>query len=74
MILTGDHTRIIEMIDRLALDVKGLIKSALEISYYSRGAWPYDLVMSWTAFERDMAVDFINDRLKAASKMTFPVF
>ena len=74
MILTGDHTRIVEMIDRLALEVKSLIKSAQEISYYSRGAWPYDLVMSWSAFERDMAVDFINDRLKAAAKMTFPVF
>lgn len=74
MILTGDHARIVEMIDRLALEVKGLIKSAQEISYYSRGAWPYDLVMSWSALERDMAVDFINDRLKAAAKMTFPVF
>lgn len=62
------------MIDQLALEVKSLIKSAQEISYYSRGAWSYEQVMSWSAFERDLAVEFINDRLKAASKMTFPVF
>lgn len=74
MILTGDHTRIIDMIDKLHLEAKGLIKSAQEISYFSRGSWSYESVLNMSAFERDMAVDFINERLKAAAKMTFPVF
>lgn len=74
MILTGDHTRIVGMIDKLNLEAKGLIRAAQEISYWSRGAWPYETVLGMSALERDMAVEFINKRLEAASKMTFPVF
>lgn len=74
MILTGDHTRIVGMIDKLNLEVKGLITSAQEISYWSRGAWGYEAVLNMSALERDMAVEFINKRLEAASKMPFPVF
>jgi hypothetical protein len=74
MILTGDHTRIVGMIDKLNLEVKGLITAAQEISYWSRGAWPYESVLNMSALERDMAVEFINKRLEAASKMPFPVF
>ena len=74
MILTGDHTRIVGMIDRLHAEAKGLIASAQEISYFSRGAWQYETVLRMSAVERDMAVEFINKRLEAASKMPFPVF
>ena len=74
MILTGDHTRIVGMIDRLHAEAKSLIQSAQEISYFSRGAWSYETVLRMSAVERDMAVEFINKRLEAASKMTFPVF
>lgn len=62
------------MIDRLQFEAKGLIASAQEISYWSRGAWPYETVLKMSAVERDMAVEFINKRLEAASKMTFPVY
>jgi hypothetical protein len=62
------------MIDKLNHEAKGLIAAGQEISYYSRGSWSYDTVMNWSALERDMAVEFINKRLEAASKMTFPVF
>lgn len=73
MILSGDRTKIIEMIDRLNLEVKGLVKSAQEISYWSRGAWNYETVLNMSAFERDMAVEFINERLKQAAKSPFPM-
>lgn len=74
MILTGDHTRIVGMIDKLQVEAKALISSAMEISYFSRGGWQYETVLRMSAIERDMAVEFINKRLEAASKMTFPVF
>lgn len=74
MILSGDHTKIVGMIDRLNVEAKGLIQAAQEISYFSRGAWSYETVLHMSALERDMAVEFINKRLEAASKMTFPVF
>ena len=74
MILTGDHARIVGMIDRLNIEAKALIASAQEISYFSRGGWQYETVLRMSAVERDMAVEFINKRLEAAAKMTFPVF
>jgi hypothetical protein len=51
-----------------------LLTAAFEISYYSRGAYPYETVLNMTALERDLAVEFINKRLEAAGKMTYPVF
>ncbi len=58
----------------MQLEVKGLLMAALEISYFSRGAYSYESVLGMTALERDLAVEFINKRLEAAGKMTYPVF
>jgi hypothetical protein len=74
MINAGDMRAVQMLIGRLGSEIKGLIKSALEISYFSRGAWQYDQVLAMSAGERELAVEFINERLKAAGKMTFPVF
>lgn len=74
MILTGDHSRIVGMIDALNTEVKHLIKAAQEISYFSRGAWSYETVLNMSAFERDMAVEFINARLKEQAKNPFAMF
>lgn len=74
MIMTGDGSRIADMINSLALDTRNLLKAAFEISYFSRGAWPYDLVLQMSPLERDLAVEFINKRLEAAGKSSFPVF
>jgi len=62
------------LIKRMGAEIKGLIKSAIELSYFSRGAWTYHDVLQMTQGEREVALDFINERLKAASKMSFPVF
>lgn len=59
---------------RLSKEIEALVKAALEISYFSRGAWTYEQVLGMSAGIRDLAVDFVNERLKAASKMPFPVF
>lgn len=74
MINAGDMRAAQLLIHRLGAEIKNLIKSALEISYFSRGAWQYDQVLAMSAAEREMAVEFINERLKAAGKMPFPVF
>lgn len=62
------------MIDALHTEVKQLIKAAQEISYFSRGAWSYETVLNMSAFERDMAVEFINARLKEQAKNPFAMF
>ena len=74
MIMSGDESRIPEMINSLALDTRNLLNSCIELSYFSRGAWPYDLVLQMTPLERDLAVSFINKRLEAAGKSHFPVY
>jgi hypothetical protein len=71
MILTGDHARIVGMIDRLSLEVKGLIKCALDIATYTRGGVDYSTALGMSAFERDMAIEDINKRLEAAAKSPF---
>jgi hypothetical protein len=62
------------MIGKLGAEIKALIKSALEISYFSRGAWSYAAVLGMSQGERELAIDFINERLKAASKSPYPVY
>ena len=74
MIRYGDMVAVQRLIARLGSEVRALVKSALEISYYSRGAWPYHQVLMMSQGEREMASEFINDRLKVAAKQMFPVY
>lgn len=74
MIKAGDMNAVQKLIKRLGAEIRNLVKSALEISYYSRGAWPYQQVILMSQAEREMAVDFINERLKIAAKSMFPVY
>lgn len=62
------------LIKRMGAEVESIVKSAIEISYYSRGAWSYHSVLMMTQGEREIAVNFINERLKAASKSLHPVY
>jgi hypothetical protein len=71
MILTGDHTKIVGMIDRMSLEVKGLIQSAIDIATYTRGGVPYETALNMSAFERDLTIESINKRMEAASKSPF---
>lgn len=74
MINAGDMRAVQSLIHRLGIEIKGLITNALHISYFSRGGWQYETILAMSAGEREMAVEFVNDRLKAAGKMPFPVF
>lgn len=74
MIRAGDMRAVQVLMQKLGNEIKALIKGAFEISYFSRGAWPYDSVLQMSAGERDMAIEFINERLKIAAKMQYPVF
>ena len=59
------------MIDRLALESKSLIQAALDIATYTRGGVPYETALNMSAFERDLVIENINERLKAAAKNPF---
>lgn len=59
---------------RLGKEIKIIVRSAFEISYYSRGAWSYEHVLKMSKAERDIAVGFIEERLEIAKKSSFPVY
>jgi len=62
------------LIQRLGAEVKQLVRGAIEIAYFSRGSISYNEVLQMSAAERDLAIEFIQERLEAAKKMQFPVF
>lgn len=74
MIKTGDGEKISKLIAQLGREIRIIIKNAIELSYFSRGAWTYEQVLLMSAVEREIATDFINKRLEVASKSHFPVF
>lgn len=74
MIRAGDMSKIQGHIMALGKEVRAMIKSSFEISYFSRGAWTYQDVLQMCAAEREIALEFINKRLEIASKMAYPVF
>lgn len=74
MIISGDRSRVAEMINMMAVEVRNLLKAAIEIAYFSRGSIQYETVLGMTPLERDLATEFINKRLEQASKSPFPVY
>lgn len=74
MIKAGNMKAVQNLIAKLGKDIQSLIKSALEISYYSRGGWSYTTVLQMSQAERELAVEFINERLKIAAKSPHPVY
>ena len=74
MIRTGNMELIQKTITSLGKEIRDTVQSAIELSYYSRGAWTYTDVLWMSAGERQVAAEFINKRLEHASKMPFPVF
>lgn len=74
MIVSGDMSRIAAAIKTMSIEVRNLLNSAIEISYFSRGAIPYETVLQMSPLERELAIEFINKRLEQASKSAFPVF
>jgi hypothetical protein len=59
------------MMHRLLSESKDIINSALELSYFSRGAWKYETIMIMSAVERDMAFEFLKKRQEALAKNPF---
>lgn len=55
-------------------DIKNLIQSALELSWYSRGAWSYECILNMSAGERSVAADWISKRLEQQAKNPHPIY
>jgi hypothetical protein len=69
--LSGDGAAIRKTMQRLLSESKDIISSALELSYFSRGAWSYETVMMMSAVEKEIAFEFLKSRQEALSKNPF---
>jgi hypothetical protein len=67
-------TEIGQLMRRLGQEVESLVDNCLQLSWYSRGGWPYHTVLKMTAGERDLAFNFINKRMEAQAKSSYPVY
>lgn len=74
MIMFGDSSRIAEMINALGIDTRNLLKQAVEIAWYSRGSIQYETALGMSPLERDITIQFVNDRLEAQKKNPNPVY
>lgn len=74
MISTGKMVEVGKLITRMGKEIRMLIRSAVELSYYSRGAWTYHDVLRMSQSEREIVADFVNERLQIAAKSSHPVF
>ncbi len=62
------------MMSLLRSGTEAIVKSTMELVYYFRGAIQYDDALLMSPAERDIAFEFVNERLEQARKMPYPVF
>lgn len=74
MIMFGDSSRVASMINSLAIDTRNLLKQAVEIAWFSRGSIQYESALNMTPLERDIVIQFVNDRLESQKKNPNPVY
>ena len=74
MIMSGDSSRIADMINALGIDVRNLLKQAVEIAWFSRGSIQYETALGMSPLERDIAIEFVNGRLEAQKKNPNPIY
>lgn len=74
MIISGETSRIAEMINSMAIDVRNLLKQAMDIAWYSRGSIQYETALGMSPLERDIAVSMVNERLELQKKNPHPVY
>ena len=74
MIMSGDGSRISEMINTLGRDTRSLLRQAIEIAWFSRGSIQYESALHMSPLERDIAIEFVNEHLEAQKKSPHPVY
>lgn len=62
------------MIRSLAIEVRNLLKQAIEVSWYSRGSIQYGQALLMSPLERDLVIEFVSNRLEAQKKSMYPVY
>ena len=74
MLKSGNQDEIVRMFSKLRSEVKGIIRSVVEMVYFMRGSIQYDDMMFRTPGERDVIQEFIESRLDVENKKINPVY
>lgn len=62
------------MFDTLQNDARAIVKNAIELVYFMRGAVSYTEMKTLTPGEREVIAEFIKDRLEHESKKMNPIY
>lgn len=71
---SGEAEEIRKLFTTLTAQSRQIIKSIIELAYFMRGSISYHECLLLSPFERAEMSDFINKRLEAEAKKTFPVY
>lgn len=64
MLKCGTSEQIQHMFERLRKESRGLLKDAIQLAYFMRGAVQYRDIFSITPPERELMSEFIRERLE----------
>ncbi len=71
---SGDTALIQKLFQDYGNEVRGILKSLVQLSYYMRGAIQYDEMFNRTFAERQIFEEFVKDRLETEGKKMHPVY
>jgi len=73
MLKTGTPEQISTMYKRLGGDVKNLITGIVQLAYFMRGGMTYNQILFTMSYiERELAMDYISNRLETEMKSPHP--
>jgi hypothetical protein len=55
-------------------EIKGIIKSLVELAWYMRGGVQYKDLLLTTSYERQIMQEFISHRMESQGKLLHPVY
>lgn len=74
MLLRLNHEAAQKLFDKYEEDVNNIRRSALQLSWYTRGAATYEDVLNMSTTERLFITKLVEDNLEATKKSGLPFF
>lgn len=74
MLKAGRFEEVTLMVKRMQSEAKSVLKDALKLTYFMRGAVSYDEIMTMTMTEKEVVAEIVEERLEAEKKNPHPVY
>lgn len=73
MLKSGTPEQISTLHNKLNNEVRGLLNSVVQLTYFMRGGMTYDHILYGMSYiEREIALEYVNKRLEIESKSAHP--